>query len=67
MQYSGALLCLDAYSITFLIIRRTKPTDKLQFQTLSPAIPHFEPCKYNPRNKIVSVLGCACILAARPF
>jgi hypothetical protein len=50
-----------------MIIHRTKPTDKLQFQTFSPAIPHFKPCKYNPRNKNVSMLGCACILAAHPF
>jgi hypothetical protein len=31
--YSNTLLCLDVYSITFMIIHRTKPTDKLQFQT----------------------------------
>ncbi len=49
-----------------MIIHRTEPTDKLQFQTFSPAIPDFKPCKYNPRNKNGSVLGCACILANTP-
>jgi len=50
-----------------LIIQRTKPTDMLQRQTFSPAIPHFRPCKYNPRNENAFVLGCADILAAHPF
>lgn len=64
---NSTLFCLDYYLNFFMIICRTKPADKLQFETFSPEIPHFKPSKYNPCNKNVPVPGCACILAAHPF
>ncbi len=68
VQYCSALLCLDSYAISFMVIHRTKSTNELQFQTFSPAIPRFRPCKYSLRNKKKSVLGCAAEMqAAHPF
>ena len=42
-----------------MIVRTTELADKLQSQTFSPEITHFNPCKYNPRNKNVPVPGYA--------